>query len=73
MVWFIITCLIVFGGMCILYAYFYLLFDMLDVKSKLYFLIVRWRLKWSRYKYIRRMQKKCKQINRRKKKYEKRK
>lgn len=67
MVWFIITCLLVFGGMCIIYSYFYLLFDMLNVKRKLYILIIRCRLKWSRYKYIRRIRKRHKYIMRRRK------
>lgn len=71
MVWFIITCLIVFGGMCIIYSYFYLLFEMLDVKHKLYLLTVRLRIKWNRYKYIRRMRKRHKYINSRRRKHEK--
>lgn len=57
MVWFILTCLIVFGAMCIIYSYFYLLFDMLDIKRKLYYFLKRCDIKWQRYKYNRRKRK----------------
>ena len=57
MVWLIIICLLVFGGMCIIYSYFYLLFDMLGIKRKLYYFLKRCDIKWKRYTYNKRRRK----------------